>query len=345
MPRQNKHPDIDRADAAVCTQLLRRGSKSFALAQRLLPAHLKAPVTALYAFCREADDAIDQAEYAPQALAQLRSRLDRIFEGATAGSAVDRALSQTVRAYQLPRPIFDALLEGFAWDATGRSYETLSDVIAYSARVASTIGVLMTLMMGRREPWILSRAAELGVAMQLTNIARDVDADRQIGRVYLPGAWLAGRGVDEDGALSRRNPAQPGDIASAVDAPTQRAVRAATTRLLACAEPLYARADNAIGALPFACRMAIDAAARIYRDIGRSLMQQTVDNFSVRAYVRLPRKLWLALGSIGRQLWRAVRPLRPSVHATLPELQFLIDAVHPVAATPIATCKRRVASC
>lgn len=329
MPRTKRLVHLAPADVAVCTALLREGSKSFALAQRLLPAHLKAPVTALYAFCRQADDAIDEARDAAHALRQLHVRLDRIFSGVDLQGSVDRALSQTVQAYRLPRSIFDALLEGFAWDAQGRSYETLSDVIAYSARVASTVGVLMTLMMGRREPWVLGRAAELGVAMQLTNIARDVGADRRIGRVYLPDAWLARYAIDAKTLMAS------GATDAVVQARTQHAVQAATARLLACAEPLYTRADGALGALPFPCRMAIDAAARIYRDIGRSLAHQQFDSLTRRAYVRLPRKLWLASGAIARQLWRTVRAVRPHQRATLPELQFLIDAVHPPIAHPV----------
>lgn len=341
MSRPTSLVTIDAADTAVCLGMLRRGSKSFALAHRLLPAHLKGPTTALYAFCREADDAIDEAQNAPQALLELHKRLDRIFVGVGTDSAVDRALAQTVRAYGLPRPLFDALLEGFAWDAQGRSYETLSDVVAYSARVASTVGVLMTLMMGRREPWVLGRAAELGVAMQLTNIARDVGDDRRIGRVYLPTSWLAGYGVEAVTLMTF------GAEAATLEAQTERAVQAAIARLLACAEPLYRRADGALGALPFACRMGIDAAARIYRDIGRSLAQAQFDSLHKRAYVRMPRKLRLVCGVIVRQMWRLVRPVRPSTQATLPELQFLIDAVHPqtAAAAPVASAAKRAHQC
>lgn len=328
MPRTTSLSCISPSDVAVCQALLRRGSKSFALAQRLLPAHLKAPVVALYAFCRQADDAIDHAEDAHQALAELHKRLDRIFSGVGLDASVDRALSHTVHTYKLPRPVFDALLEGFAWDAQARQYETLSDVIAYSARVASTVGVLMTLMMGRREPWVLGRAAELGVAMQMSNIARDVGEDRRMGRLYLPREWLVGYGVDVEAFMAGSPQAHK------TQAQTQQALQAATARLLACAEPLYQRSDGALGALPFACRMAIDAAARIYRDIGRSLAKQHYDNLERRAYVRLPRKLWLAAGAIVRQLWRGMRPLSPRPHATLPELQFLIDAVHPSAEAP-----------
>lgn len=351
MPQVRDLAPVQRDDLAVCTALLREGSKSFALAQRLLPAALKGPVTALYAFCRQADDAIDEADNASGALAALHVRLDRIFSGVNLASPVDRALSHAVQAYALPRSVFDAMLEGFAWDAQGRSYETLSDVIAYSARVASTVGILMTLMMGRREPWVLGRAAELGVAMQLTNIARDVGADRALGRVYLPGAWFRPYGMTAADIIASAPVIAAGGEACPAQTPQRihNAVAAGTARLLACAEPLYGRADSALGALPWRCRFAIDAAARIYRDIGRSLHKQRYDSLHQRAWVRLPRKLWLVMGAVSRQLYRSIWPVKPYLYQTLPELQFLIDAVHPEGSMPAArlvptTTKRQACS-
>ena len=96
----------------------------------------------------------------------------------------------------MPRILPDALLEGLAWDAMGRRYATLSDLRAYSARVASAVGAMMCVLMRVRDRDALARACDLGVAMQLTNIARDVGEDAREGRLYLPTDWLAGAGVD-----------------------------------------------------------------------------------------------------------------------------------------------------
>ena len=100
---------------------------------------------------------------------------------------------------RIPRALPEALLEGFAWDAAGRRYETLDEVEHYAARVAGCVGAMMTLVMGRRDPAILARACDLGVAMQLTNICRDVGEDARAGRLYLPLAWLRDNGIDPDG--------------------------------------------------------------------------------------------------------------------------------------------------
>ncbi|MCX7808886.1 MAG: squalene/phytoene synthase family protein, partial [Deltaproteobacteria bacterium] len=96
------------------------------------------------------------------------------FQGRPQPQPADRALAWLFCAHSLPRAPIDALLEGYRWDVEGRSYHTLSDTISYAVRVAGSVGVASTWLLGRREPELLARACELGVAMQLTNIARDV---------------------------------------------------------------------------------------------------------------------------------------------------------------------------
>ncbi|MCB9598565.1 MAG: phytoene/squalene synthase family protein, partial [Sandaracinaceae bacterium] len=183
--------------------MLGRGSKSFAAASRLLPGRLRDPVAAYYAFCRVSDDAVDESDDPSAALASLRARLDAIIAGAPGSHVADQGLAWVMREHRIGRAPLDALLEGYAWDVAGRRYETLSDVRAYAARVAGSVGVVMTLLMGPRDPRVLARAADLGVAMQLTNIARDVGEDARAGRLYLPMAWLRAEGLDPDAFLAR----------------------------------------------------------------------------------------------------------------------------------------------
>ena len=132
------------------------------------------------------------------------SDLARAYEGRPYPVAADRAMADLVRRYAIPRAVPEALLEGLAWDAEGRRYETLDELFDYAARVAGTVGVMMTLMMGVREPQTLARACDLGIAMQLTNIARDVGEDARAGRLYLPLCWLREAGVDPEALLARR---------------------------------------------------------------------------------------------------------------------------------------------
>ena len=170
-------------DLQACRRLMRGGSKSFFAASLVLPPRVRAPATALYAFCRVADDAIDLSEQPAQALDGLRQRLDAVYAGTPQAIVADRALARVVERFAIPRSLPDALLEGFAWDAEGRRYESLEAVHDYAARVAGAVGAMMALVMETREPRALARACELGVAMQLTNIARDVGEDARKGRL------------------------------------------------------------------------------------------------------------------------------------------------------------------
>ncbi len=295
-------------DAATCRAQLRQGSKSFAAAARLLPASVRRDATALYAFCREADDAIDHGGGAA-AVAALRERLDAIYAGRPGPHPCDRALAPVVSRHHVPRALLDALIEGFAWDAAGRRYATLAELYDYCARVAGTVGAMMCVLMGVRSASALARACDLGVAMQLTNIARDVGEDARAGRLYLPLDWLVDAGVDPDAWL--RAP-----VASAP-------IRAAVARVLDAADQLYARVGAGIAELDPACRPGIRAAQWIYADIGRLVRARDCDSVDARAVVSGRRKAWLVL----RALSPVIAPARSlAALPPLPATRMLVDA-------------------
>ena len=307
-------------DLEVCRDLLRKGSKSFAAAAMLLPGRARGGATALYAFCRVADDAIDEARGdVGEALDGLHKRLDAAYRGAPEDGPVDRAFARAAAAHGIPRGLMDALLEGFAWDAEGRRYETLSDVRAYAARVAAAVGAMMTVLMGPREPHVIARACDLGVAMQLTNIARDVGEDARAGRLYLPLAWLEEAGIDPGAFMAR--PVMSPKVGSLVE------------RLLAHAEELYLRAEGGIAMLPFDCRPSIFAARFIYAEIGRVIERAGFDSISRRAVVPLRTKILLLAKSLvwAASTWRSEEvgdaQARREALGPLPETRFLVEAV------------------
>jgi phytoene synthase len=297
------------ADRTVCRQMIRDGSKSFHAASKLLPADLRDPAYAVYAFCRIADDAVDDAEAHADATERLRVRLDGIYEGAPRDHPVDRTLADVVSLHKLPRPLFDALIEGLEWDQAGRVYDTIEDLHAYSARVASAVGAIMTCLMGRRAPATLARACDLGVAMQLTNIARDVGEDARRGRVYLPTQWLRDEGLSRDGL-----------IADPVFTP---ALGRVVARLLADADELYAASRCGIAGLPLACRPSINAARRLYAAIGDEIAANGYDSVSRRAVVPLRRKLSIAAVAAVEAYIPAGRACEDGLDAT----RFLVAAV------------------
>jgi phytoene synthase len=301
------------ADLDACRATLRDGSKSFAAAARLLPHDVADSAVALYAFCRVADDAIDRAGGA-SALPALQERLRRAYEHRPYPLAPDRALAWVVARHAIPRALPEALLEGFAWDAEGRRYEQFSDVIAYATRVAGAVGAMMALLMGVRAPDAVARACDLGIAMQLVNIARDVGEDARAGRLYLPLQWLRERDIDPDDWLAR--PRFSPALADVV------------RRLLREAEALYARADGGIALLPLGCRPGIAAARLIYAEIGCEVARHGFDSVSRRAVVPGRRKLALLARSVAHALLAQTGAEAPP----LPETRFLLDAV---AAAPI----------
>jgi phytoene synthase len=294
----------DPADLLACRKLLSNGSKSFYAASFFLPKRLREPATALYAFCRLADDAIDDnPEDHQQALAGLRDRLDRAFAGA-------------IERFDIPRELPEALLEGFEWDAEGRVYQDLSGVYAYSARVAAAVGAMMAAIMGARSAPVLARACDLGTAMQITNICRDVGEDARNGRIYLPLNWLREAGLDPDAWL--RRPVFNEVIGDIVE------------RLLDTADELYRRAEAGIAKLPSACRPGIYAARLLYAEIGQEIARNGYDSVSQRAFVSPARKLTL----LGRAMAVTPMPIKAVCTAEpLAENRFLVDAL----AVPEAT--------
>jgi 15-cis-phytoene synthase len=291
------------ADMAACRQMIRQGSKSFHLASLLLPAKYREDARCLYGFCRMADDLVDQADDPQAATAELKRRLDAIYAGTPGSDATDRAFADVVLRFGIPRAVPDALIEGFVWDAEGKHYETLSDVTAYAVRVAGTVGIMMSLIMGTRDPQALARAVDLGVAMQFSNIARDVVEDAAIGRVYLPEAWLRDDGKTTDDVL--RKPIEGASSA---------------TCLVRLAEELYAQAMSGIALLPKRCRSSINCARLLYRAIG---LKASAIGHGSRAIVSGREKLVL----VSKALAQVPFLPKPEPMACLDEAQFLLDAV------------------
>ena len=303
MPQRFKSMD---ADLDRCRASLRNGSKSFDAAAKLLPRAVRDPAIALYAFCREADDIIDEGR---GGLTWLRERLALAYADCPLDLATDRAFSRVVNHFGIPRALPEALLEGFAWDADGRRYQDLSELRGYAVRVAGSVGAMMAVVMGVRDPERLGAAIDLGVAMQLSNIARDVGEDARNGRLYLPIDWLAEVGIDP-GAF----------LANPVHSPTLGQI---VGRLLAVADQHYKQASGGISRLPLGCRLGIGAARLLYAEIGREVGRRAMDSISGRAVVSKRRKITVLMtGLAGVAL-----PLRPLSGVGVPEGRFLVDAV------------------
>lgn len=313
--------DNKKRDLAACKELIKHGSHSFFMASLLLPRQTAIPARALYAFCRIADDIIDADNAGETAIAALSSRLDSIYAQSPQDYPEDRALAEVVHRFSIPRAMPDALIEGLAWDTTERTYETLSELYDYAARVAGCVGAMMTLIMRTSDRRAVARACDMGVAMQLTNIARDIGEDARMGRIYLPRRWFSQAGIDAEQWLA--NPVQ------------NEHITAMCKRLLSYAEVLYKRSDAGVALLPLGCRAGIRAARVIYSDIGREIARQGYETVDKRAIVPLPRKSWLLSKSVATiPLVRSQQREDELEWPPLIETQYLLEDIDSVPSVP-----------
>lgn len=279
-------PDSPRA-------VIERHSKSFALASRLLPPRVAQEAAVVYAWCRRADDAIDEQETGPAALAlaHLQQELNELYAG-LAPAAELAGFATVVQARGIPRRYPAELLAGMAMDVLGQHYESTEELLLYCYRVASTVGLMMCHVMGVSDPAALRPAAHLGLAMQLTNICRDVREDWQRGRLYLPEELLRRHGGSGLAA----------ELGGPLPESAVPACRGAMIELLQLAERYYASSDRGLEYLSVRCALGVNAARRIYSAIGSELARANWDPRAPRAVVPRSRKLW----ACARALWTAL---------------------------------------
>lgn len=254
----------ERETIAAARQAIRAGSKSFAVASRLFDRPTRDGATLLYAWCRHCDDVVDDQRLGFRAgggasttladrLAGLEEATRVALRGGTVAHPAFAALAAVVRRHAIPEELPLAHLRGFRMDVEGRRYATLDDTLDYSWHVAGVVGVMMAHVMGVRDRATLERASDLGLAFQLTNIARDIVEDAAVGRVYLPLAWLADAEVPPEQVDDPRH--------------RQRLARVAA-RLVDAAEPYYGSAAIGLAALPPRSAWAVATASGVYRQIG-----------------------------------------------------------------------------
>lgn len=273
-------------------QTIRLGSRSFAMAARLLELGVRDDAVLLYAWCRHCDDAVDGQALGgvvspvsdPAAvLDALRGFTEDALSGRPA-PAPFAGLAEVCERRAIPATHPGELLNGFAMDVQGRRYETLGDTLDYCYHAAGAVGVMMAMVMGARGNTALDRASDLGIAFQLTNIARDVVEDARAGRCYLPADMLAARGLTAD------------DLRDPAAWPHAQAV---ALELLDVAERYYASGLVGLASLPRGSVWGIAAARRIYRSIGTEIRRASPEAWAARVSTGTWRKLTLVGLAVG----------------------------------------------
>ena len=304
-------PDDVSAAVEHCAAVIRDGSRSFALAARIFDRATLNAAVSLYGWCRYCDDQIDSASGAAAALERvedLRRRTAEALSGKPQSIPVFIAFQHVTAAYGVPHDYPLELIEGMAMDARGERYETLDDLLLYCYRVAGTVGLMMAHVMGVSDEKALRHAADMGTAMQLTNIARDLVEDHARGRIYLPLSWLAEAGIP------------PEELAHAG---RRRELAALARRLLAAADGYYRSGDAGLRYLPLRSACAVAAARRIYAGIGERVLRRKERAWDSRTYTTGPGKLALVVRGLAQ------------VAGSLPQ-----RAAHPWSGTPIRSVWR-----
>jgi phytoene synthase len=281
--RQISLPDAYRS----CHAMIRQHSKSFFFSSQLLPPAKRQAVRALYAFCRTSDDTVDMAEHDPAHELAAWVRLVRAPQP-PGDNPVLLAWYDTCHTYNLAPELTAELLAGVAMDLTIHRYTTFADLWLYCYRVASVVGLLSMGIIGH-QPQAEPYAIKLGVALQMTNILRDVGEDARRGRVYLPQEDLERFGLTAQ------------DILDGVH--DERFV--ALMRFeIARTRTLYEESWPGIALLSTDGRLAIGAAARVYRGILDKIEANNYDSHNRRAFVPLREKFFML-----PRIWRDVRRL------------------------------------
>jgi phytoene synthase len=257
--------------------LTRKHAKTFYFASRLLPREKMQAAYAVYAFCRVADDSVDLSDQAQADLIRAEQRLEKAYSNQPSEEAILLAFRQTVNKYHIPRAYFDDLLKGIRMDLTKTRYHDFRQLCDYCYKVAGVVGLIMLKIFGSRQKEAESYAVDLGIAMQLTNILRDIGEDYRIGRLYLPRKEMDKFGVEEK---------QIAD--SVIDANLIRLLKFQIAR----ARDYYRNADKGIKMIAnLRSRLVVNLMSRMYAGILLSIENNNYDIFSNRAHMNIFGKL------------------------------------------------------
>lgn len=264
-----------------CRAVTRTYARSFSFASHVLPAAKRRGAYAVYAFCRYADDAVDEATAgAAAAVDRLRAELDDVYAGRTPPGPGMPAFRDTVERYAIPQSYFLDLLRGVEMDLRRSSFDSFRDLRDYCYHVASVVGLIMTRIFGVSDNRAPARAVDLGLAMQLTNILRDLAEDHRRGRCYLPREEMERFGYTvDDLSRGRITPAFHDLMRFQIDR----------------ARGYYRSADLGLPSLTGdGSRFCVRLMARTYEAILDVIEERGYDVFSRRASTSLSRKLGIA---------------------------------------------------
>jgi len=252
--------------------MTRQYAKTYYFASRFLPKEKKYPAYAVYAVCRISDEAVDKnSEVSLSSLSHAKDNIELAYSDSPLQEDLLLAFRQTVRRFDIPKTYFDELLEGMHMDLTKKRYETFDELYGYCYRVAGVVGLITLKIFGYLQKEAEKHAVDLGVAMQLTNILRDIKEDSLRGRVYLPQEELKKFGVFEEQLSGGK-----------VDDNFKTLLKFQIER----ARQYYATSESGIRLITDSrCRFAVLCMKQIYAGILNCIEHSNYDVFSKRCFV------------------------------------------------------------
>jgi phytoene synthase len=272
--------------ASETRAIMKKGSKTFSFAAILFDRQSREGAQLLYTWCRACDDAVDNEPDRQKALVKLqglRENTARAFRGEDSNDLTFTAFSLLHLKHGIEESHAQALLDGMQMDVEGAHIPDDDTLKLYCYRVAGVVGLMMSKMMGVTDPRAHQHAVDTGLAMQMTNIARDIREDLERNRVYLPTTWLA------------KSNMQVKHFPGSSFAPLAK-------RLVDEAEVLYRSGEQGLRYLPLRAALAVACAQSIYREIGRQVVRRGERAWDSRTVVTLPKKIALALRAVTRVL-------------------------------------------
>ena len=285
-----------------CQEKATVSGSSFYYSFLFLPPDQRQAITALYAFCREVDDVVDECSDVGVARTKLdwwRSELERCFKGDPT-HPVTHALLEPVKSRNLPMEYFQEIIDGMAMDLDETRYESFSDLALYCHRAAGVVGLLSAEIFGYRDRNTLKYAETLGTAFQLTNILRDVREDAERGRIYLPLDELLEYKVNPHDLLRLR----PGE-----------GMRALCHHQAQRAHDYYQRAIDYLPEIDRTSQRSGLIMTAIYRTLLQEIEQDDYRVMEHRIRLTPLRKLWIAWNTARRERRRQKRASKPVANA------------------------------
>ena len=293
-------PDVVPEISLETRAIMKKGSKTFSFAATLFDAQSREGAELLYTWCRACDDAVDNEPDAGRALARLkalRENTARAFRGEKSNDLTFTAFELLHRKHGIEECHAQALLDGMQMDVEGAHVPDDETLKLYCYRVAGVVGLMMSKVMGVTDPRAHQHAIDTGLAMQMTNIARDIREDLERNRIYIPTTWIDSNPAL--GASSNRSVLLP---ATPLPRFTGAAFAPLAKRLVEEAEILYASGEQGLRYLPLRAALAVGCAQSIYREIGRQVVKRGERAWDSRTVVSTPRKIVLAVIAISKTL-------------------------------------------